>query len=121
KTARLWDLTAADPGAASIALRGHRGPVRTTAFSPNGRWLVTGSVDTTVRLWDLTAKDIQAGSIVLRGHSGPIVASAIGPDSRWMATGSTGTYRDHDTVVRLWDLPLDALLENTRLTAARHL
>ena len=54
-TARLWDLSAEDPAANPIVLRGHGGAVRAVAISPDSRWLVTGSWDNTARLWDLSA------------------------------------------------------------------
>ncbi|MBI4769973.1 MAG: serine/threonine protein kinase, partial [Chloroflexi bacterium] len=68
--------------------------------SPDNRWLVTGSWDTTARLWDLTAlaQDPAAAPIVLRGHKERITAVAISPDNRWLVTGSA------DATARLWDL-----------------
>jgi WD40 repeat protein len=33
-------------------LQGHKGPVNTLAFSPDGRQVVTGSADKTARIWD---------------------------------------------------------------------
>jgi len=67
-------------------------------LSPDGRWLVTGSLDGTARVWDLTAKDVTKSSIVLRQNDGNIACAAISSDSRWLVTGGW------DCVVRLWDL-----------------
>jgi hypothetical protein len=58
KTARLWDLSAKDPAANSIVLRGHEGAVTSVAISRDNRWVVTGSVDKTARLWLLQMKDL---------------------------------------------------------------
>jgi WD domain, G-beta repeat len=98
KTARLWDLSAKDPTANPVVLRGHDGVVNAMAISPDNRWVVTGSDDKTVRLWDLSAKDPAANPVVLRGHDGPVFAVAISPDNRWLVTGSD------DKTARLWDL-----------------
>ena len=97
-TARLWDLTAADPAARPVVLKGHEGSVYAVAFSPDGRWVVTGSADDTARLWDLTAADPAAQPVVLKGHADWVHAVAVSPDSRWVATGSL------DNTARLWDL-----------------
>ena len=96
-TARLWDLSAKDPAANSIVLRGHEEPVRAVAISPDNRWVVTGSLDKTARLWALSAKDPAANPIVLR-HESWVSAVAISPDNRWVVTGSD------DKTARLWDL-----------------
>jgi hypothetical protein len=50
-TARLWDLSAKDPAANPIVLRGHHGGVTAVVISPDNRWVVTGSNDKTARLW----------------------------------------------------------------------
>src|SRR5205085_942550 len=66
-TARLWDLTAADPAASPRVLRRHEAPVTCLVISSDGRWLATGSGDRTARLWDLAAADPAASPRVLRG------------------------------------------------------
>ena len=35
-------------------LRGHSGWVRSVAYSPDGKHIVTGSLDETVKIWDST-------------------------------------------------------------------
>ena len=97
-TARLWDLSAEDPAANPVALRGHGDRVLAVAISPDNLWVLTGSWDNTARPWDLRAKDPAANPVVLRGHEGGVSAVAISPDNHWLATGS------YDHTARLWDL-----------------
>jgi hypothetical protein len=42
-TARLWDLSAKDPAANPVVLRGHEGAVDAVAISPDNRWVVTAA------------------------------------------------------------------------------
>ena len=77
-------------------LVGHEAAIGSLALSPDSRWLVTGSNDSTARLWDLTAEDPNASSVALREHEGRITV-AISPDGRWVVTGGSAT-------ARLWDL-----------------
>jgi conflict system STAND superfamily ATPase/WD40 domain-containing protein len=114
KTARLWDLSAKDPAANSIVLRGHDGWVNAVAISPDNHWLVTGSLDKTELLWDLSAKDPAVNPIVLRGHDGAVQAVAISPDNRWVVT------RCDDEKVRLWLLQVNDLMNLARITVGRN-
>jgi len=109
----VWDLTAKDPTAKPIVLRGGGYCRATPAFSADSRWLVTGGDKDTVNIWDLSAKDPGAASVVLRGHEqGWLSALAITPDGRWVATAARDT-------VRLWPLRLDELIDLARRTAGR--
>ena len=114
KTARLWDLSAKDPAANPVVLRGHEGSVSAVAISPDNRWLVTGSDDKTARLWDLSAKDPAANPVVLRGHEGAVSAVAISPDNRWLVTGS------EDKTARLSLFQVNDLINLARITVGRN-
>jgi WD40 repeat protein/tRNA A-37 threonylcarbamoyl transferase component Bud32 len=46
---RVWDL---QTGGLLATLTGHHGSLRATVFSPDGRWLATGSDDGRIKLWD---------------------------------------------------------------------
>ncbi len=105
KSVRLWRVanlpalgqlaTSAD---ASILLKGHERDARTLAFSPDNRWLATGSDDGTARLWNLTSLAPDASPVILRGHTRDIRVLAFSPDGRWLVTGS------RDRTARVWNL-----------------
>ena len=48
---RIWDVRT---GELLETLRGHRGWVRSVAFTPDGRGLVSGSEDKTLKHWDVS-------------------------------------------------------------------
>jgi WD40 repeat protein len=86
---RLWDLFSDE---LVKQLEGHRGPVRSLAFAPDGRMLVSGSGDTTALVWNvaplyerrrpygapLTVRQRKAFWKDLSSRDGPIVYRAIG-------------------------------------------
>ena len=70
---------------AEAQLRGHGGPVRALAVSPDGKMAMSGSFDQSAILWDL---DRGAALQVLRFHDGAVNALAALPDSRFAAGSS---------------------------------
>ena len=49
---RIWDVVT---GQLLEQLRGHRDSVYSVAFTPDGRGLVSGSLDKTLKQWDVSA------------------------------------------------------------------
>ena len=64
---------------------GHAGPVVSVAFSPDGRFALSGSEDKTLKLWDIkTGKEIRT----FRGHGGPVTHVAFTADGKFALSGS---------------------------------
>jgi cytochrome c len=69
---------------ASAQMRGHGGPVRALAISPDGLQAVSGSFDTAVIRWSLPKNAAQA---VLRFHEGAVNAVLLLADGRIVSSG----------------------------------
>ena len=64
---------------------GHADAVHAVAFSPDGRWALSGSMDETVKLWEVaTGREVRT----FPGNDGVVMAVAFSPDGRWALTGS---------------------------------
>jgi WD40 repeat protein len=109
-------------GAESVSLRGHEAPVSSVAFSPDGRWLASGSVDHKVWLWNISNADLETPGtvVVLGGHEAPVSSVAFSPDGRWLASGSGGDSGASGSV-RLWKTStvLDARMDASGATPER--
>jgi WD40 repeat protein/DNA-binding SARP family transcriptional activator len=66
-------------------------------YTPDGRYIVGGSVNGWVRLW--STKTWQPATRILGGHSAELDWESISPDGRTLATSG------FDGTVHLWDLP----------------
>jgi cytochrome c len=103
--ARLWLVTLIATSCPSQAqdLRGHGGPVRAIAVSPDGSTILTGGFDESVIRWSSATG---AALAVLRGHAGSVNAIVALGGGRLASAG-------HDGRILLWgaDSALSATLE----------
>ena len=101
-TIQLWD---AERGEHTKTLKGHGDTVRSLAFSPDGKTLVSGSKDDTLRVWD-----VNAGRMLrkLAGHSNNLKSVVFSRDGKMIASGS------EDASVRLWDAKTGRFLPTLR-------
>lgn len=101
---RLYDLAT---GQHIGLLTGHEDTVESLAFSPDGKWLASGSYDTTIKMWDVAAALHVSGpptnpfAATLNGHTGSVSGVAFAPDGTKLVSASA------DGTLRLWNLPKD--------------
>jgi WD40 repeat protein/tRNA A-37 threonylcarbamoyl transferase component Bud32 len=92
----VGDALVLDPetGESELALIGHDRAVTAAGFSPDGRQIVTSSMDGTLRIW--SGED---GALleILYGHSQGVRALDLGPSGHRIVSGSS------DGTIRLWD------------------
>jgi len=88
----LWSV---QTGALLDRLSGHEGPVSTLAFTPDGRYLVSGSWDRTIRVWSVFDRSQTSESLQLTSD---LLCVAIRPDSAQIAASTL------DGSISFWNL-----------------
>jgi len=80
-----------DPEHASFT---HARPIRGLAFSPDRRWMATGSDDGLIRVWNMEKEKSRQKD--LTGHEGPIIALAFDASNELLVSAG------QDKTLRLW-------------------
>jgi len=89
---RLWDVIT---GNCVHTFEGHTKDVNSVYFSPDSRWVLSGSADRTMKLWEVSGGRCAR---TFEGHNGNINSVCFSPDSRWALSGSA------DGTMKLWEI-----------------
>lgn len=77
------------------------GHISTLAFSPDGKYVVSGSEKKIARVWEIST----GNEIVTFSHDdSPITSLAFSPDSRYVVSGSNDQSWRQDNTARVWEV-----------------
>ncbi len=91
-TVKLWKYSFNTPREVRT-FKGHRDWVTSVAFSRDGYFVVSASVDHCLRVWEITSKEIP----LLPEHLGAVLAVAVSPDGTKIASAG------RDKLIKIWD------------------
>ncbi|MBN2255097.1 MAG: caspase family protein [Deltaproteobacteria bacterium] len=90
---KLWEIAKGDR---VMIFSGHTGKITSLAFSPDGRYVYSGSMDKTIRQWDVaTGKELRR---IAGFDEGGVYAIKVTPDGRELLAGSWSGE------LRMWDI-----------------
>jgi serine/threonine protein kinase len=92
---------------ALLLLSGHEDGVESASYSPDGRRIVTASLDSTVRVWDAETGEMLA---VLSGHEDWVNSASFSPDGCRIVTAIYDRTATTYNTVRVWDAETGEML-----------
>ncbi|MAT15963.1 MAG: hypothetical protein CMJ46_11920, partial [Planctomyces sp.] len=102
---RLGKLQSVDGLKLQSTIEGHSEGIRSVVFSPDGRFLASGSADKSIKLWNFSNTTLLS---TLLGHSGAINTLAFSPNGNCLASGSS------DDSIKLWNVDLCSVLSTLK-------
>ncbi|MFH1956910.1 MAG: protein kinase [bacterium] len=95
----------ANEGSLTRTLKGHTGWVLSVAFSPDGKYLASGSGDGTIKLWR-----VSDGKLIrtFKGHANKVVSVSFSPDGKLIASGSW------DCTIKIWHVSKGSLIRTLK-------
>ena len=90
----IWDVYRHAPPSL-LTLNGHSGPLTGAVFSPDGRTILSSSLDETLKLWDAVSGRMTRSF----GARDLVTSAAISPDGRLALSGGA------NHTLKLWELP----------------
>jgi len=83
----------------------HEKRINSISFSPNGKIIVSGSLDNTIKVWDVENGKLLA---TFRGHTDSVSSVVISPDGETIVSGS------FDKTIKIWDIKSGRVLVTFR-------
>lgn len=90
---QCWADQTTQSDRSSRLLTGHQGAITSLTFTPDGRYLISGSRDRTVRIWNSGTWELLA---ILTGHTQAVTSVASSQNGQWIVSSSL------DHTIRLW-------------------
>jgi len=113
-TVRVWKASTQKQTRIFEGDKGHKSPVLSVSYNPNGDLIIAGAQDKTLRLWSARNGNLVT---IMKGHDGPVHAVAFHTQNEWVVSGGK------DKHLRAWresGLPSHLVPASLHLHPYRH-